>query len=51
VIKGSKLGEHKNTFLNLSIPYLMQAEPGECEKQIINENLTISFWTKWIVHL
>lgn len=31
-LKGCKLEEHRNSFLNLAVPSLMQSEPGPAEK-------------------
>lgn len=47
VLRGSKLEEHRNSFLNLAVPSLMMGEPGAPEKSKLADDLSVDLWTRW----
>ena len=47
-LKGIKLSEHRNSFLNLAVPSLMMSEPGEAIKTKLREGLEVTLWDRWI---
>lgn len=51
IMKGEKVDNMKNAFLNLAIPQLVLGEPGSVPKIKIHENLTTTIWDRWDVKL
>lgn len=47
VLRGSKLEEHRNSFLNLAVPSLMMGEPGAPEKFKLTDDISVDLWTRW----
>ena len=46
-LKGCKLEEHKNSFMNLAVPSLMMSEPGPAAKAKLTEGLEVTLWDRW----
>mmetsp|Transcript_28559 Transcript_28559/g.25538 ORF Transcript_28559/g.25538 Transcript_28559/m.25538 type:complete len:114 (-) Transcript_28559:248-589(-) len=51
VIKGNKIEDIKNAFLNFSVPYLTLSEPGPAKVTKLTEKVSVSIWDRWDVHL
>eukprot|EP00331_Platyophrya_macrostoma_P026761 CAMPEP_0176444574 /NCGR_PEP_ID=MMETSP0127-20121128/23147_1 /TAXON_ID=938130 /ORGANISM="Platyophrya macrostoma, Strain WH" /LENGTH=2633 /DNA_ID=CAMNT_0017830115 /DNA_START=51 /DNA_END=7953 /DNA_ORIENTATION=- len=51
LIANVKLEEHKNTFLNLSLPSLTQSEPSSAPVYTISANLKATLWDRWDIRL
>ena len=49
ILKGCKLTEHRNLFLNLAVPTMQASEPGACTKTKLLEGLEVSLWDRWEV--
>ena len=49
ILKGCKLTEHRNIFLNLAVPTMQASEPGACTKTKLLEGLEVSLWDRWEV--
>jgi ubiquitin-activating enzyme E1 len=47
IIKGNKLDEFKNCFLNLAIPCMTLSEPGPAVKHKITDSLSVTVWDQW----
>jgi hypothetical protein len=47
VLRGSKLEDHRNSFLNLAVPSLMMGEPGAPEKFKLTDDISVDLWTRW----
>ncbi len=48
-LKGCKLEEHRNSFMNLAVPSLMMSEPGPAPKTKLKEGLEVTLWDRWEV--
>eukprot|EP00347_Sterkiella_histriomuscorum_P007708 403347869 len=46
-LKGCKLDDHKNSFMNLAVPSLMMSEPGAALKTKLKEGLEVTLWDRW----
>ena len=46
-LKGCKLEDHKNSFMNLAVPSLMMSEPGPALKTKLKEGLDVTLWDRW----
>jgi len=46
-IKGCKLSEYRNSFMNLAVPSLMMSEPGLAPKSVLKEGLEVTLWDRW----
>lgn len=49
ILKGCKVTDHRNIFLNLAVPYMQAAEPGEAIKEKLVEGIEVSLWDRWEV--
>ncbi len=49
ILKGCKMSEHRNIFLNLAVPTMQASEPGVCTKTKLLEGLEVSLWDRWEV--
>ncbi len=49
LLKGEKLENMKNAFLNLAVPLLQLSEPGPVPKLKVHENLVVTIWDRWEV--
>lgn len=47
VLKGCKLEEFRNVFLNLAVPFMNCPEPGEIQKVKLLEGLEVGLWDRW----
>ncbi len=48
-IKGCKVDQMRNAFINLAVPLLQLGEPGEVEKIKVHDNLETTLWERWEV--
>lgn len=48
-IKGLKLVNMRNAFLNLAVPVIQLSEPGEVEKVKLTPELSVTIWDRWEV--
>jgi hypothetical protein len=37
----------RNAYLNLAVPSLQMSEPGELQKKVLKEGLSVTLWDKW----
>lgn len=37
----------RNAYLNLAVPSLQMSEPGELQKKVLREGLSVTLWDKW----
>ena len=49
LILGLKSDKLRNAFLNLAVPSLMLAEPGDAQSTEIKKDLKVNLWTRWEV--
>lgn len=49
ILKGCKLEDHRNIFLNLAVPIMQASEPGAVLKEKLLEGLEVSLWDRWEV--
>ncbi|CAH1797332.1 unnamed protein product [Owenia fusiformis] len=49
IVKGVKLQDYKNCFMNLALPVMLLSEPGPAERTIVKEGLSYTNWDKWDV--
>ena len=50
IIKGCKLDEMKNAFVNIAIPYVQLTEPGGAPTIKVNETVSVTLWDRWDVN-
>jgi molybdopterin/thiamine biosynthesis adenylyltransferase len=46
-VAGCTVEEHRNTFLNMAVPYMAQSEPGPPKRWAVSETLRVSMWDRW----
>jgi hypothetical protein len=46
-LKKVKLGELRNSFINLAVPIMQFSEPGEVEKIKLTEETIVTVWDRW----
>ncbi len=49
ILKGCKLEEFRNCFLNLAVPYMQCPEPGAVAKIKLLDGLEVGLWDRWEV--
>lgn len=49
ILKGCKMEDHRNIFLNLAVPMMQASEPGAVMKEKLLEGLEVSLWDRWQV--
>lgn len=51
VLVGVKSDQHKNSFLNLSVPVLTQSEPSDAPVYVLTPKLKVNLWDRWDIDL
>lgn len=44
-----KIGQTRNTFLNMAGPYMMMSEPGEPVAYELTQDIKVNVWNRWEV--
>ena len=46
-LKGCKLEDHRNSFINLAVPSMMMSEPAPAMKNKIKDGIEVTLWDRW----
>ena len=49
ILKGCKLTDFRNIFLNLAVPIMQASQPGAVNKEKLLEGLEVTLWDRWEV--
>lgn len=46
-LKKLQVEQMRNAYLNLAVPSLQMSEPGELQKKVLKEGLSVTLWDRW----